>query len=119
MEPELLHILQHSLGLDQYGNGRQYRNHYVAGSGAVENCCALVEAGYMKEYHPSTLSGGDPVFTVTRKGIDAVSLESPIPPKLTRGQRRYKAYLSSECDETFGEWLKNPYWDQQRKRHGV
>jgi hypothetical protein len=61
MDPKLLHILQHSLGLDHYGNGRQYRNHYVAGGDAVENCRALVAAGYMEEYRPSALSGGDPV----------------------------------------------------------
>lgn len=29
LDAKLLHILQHSLGLDQYGRGRQYRNHFA------------------------------------------------------------------------------------------
>lgn len=42
------------------------------------------------------------------------------PPKtMTKSQRRYEAYLSSESNETFGEWLTNHYWDDYRVRHGV
>lgn len=118
MDNNLLHILQHSLGLNKYGMGTQYRNHFVAGPDDADKCRELVEMGYMKEYCASNLSGGDPVFTVTRKGKDAVSLESPAPPKLTRGQRRYRAYRESESDESFGEWLKNRYWDDYRERCG-
>ena len=31
-----LHILQHSLGLDKYGDGNQYRNHFVTGPGSTD-----------------------------------------------------------------------------------
>ena len=31
MTPEQLHILQHALGVDKFGLGEQYRNHYVGG----------------------------------------------------------------------------------------
>ena len=119
MDNNLLHILQHSLGVDKYGNGRRYRNHYVAGGADVEKCRALVSAGFMEEHPSNALCGGAPVFTVTPNGIDAVALESPAPVKMTRGQRRYRAYLSSGSDGTFGEWLKNHYWDDYRARHGV
>jgi len=96
MNQELLRILQHSLGVDKYGNGVQYRNHYVAGGEDIAMCRELVGMGYMKEGQPSELTGGDPLFMVTRAGKEAVSTESPEPPKLTRGQRRYQAYLQSE-----------------------
>ena len=32
MTKRQLEILQHSLGVDQYGRGPQFRNHYCAGS---------------------------------------------------------------------------------------
>lgn len=99
MEKELLHILQHSLGLDQYGQGRQYRNHYVAGGDDAKKCRSLVGQGYMQEHQATQLSGGDPVFTVTPAGIDYVSLNSPAPPqkpKLTRSQKRYQEYLAAD-----------------------
>jgi len=116
MKGQQLRILQHSLGLDRYGNGVQYRNHYCAGNDDVAICRELASMGYMEEREPSQLTGGAPLFLVTEAGINAVALESPPPPKLTRGQRRYNAYLESECLESFGEWLKNPYWNDLRKR---
>lgn len=105
MEKELLHILQHSLGVDQYGQGRQYRNHYC---GDGDQCRKLVDLGYMIEHRASELSGGDPVFTVTSAGKDAVVLESPAPPvvpKLTRSQRRYREFLRADYGGSFAEFL--------------
>jgi hypothetical protein len=103
-----LHILQHSLGLDQYGEGRQYRNHFCTGLGSKDwdSCMALVYDGLMKEHHPSELTGGDTLFTVTPKGIDFVALNSPQPPKLTRSQKRYRLWLKSDSGLSFGEWLR-------------
>ena len=105
--PEELHILQHSLGLDRHGEGRQYRNHFVTGPGSkdFESCRALADAGYMKDHGPRKLAGGDHCFTVTPQGIDAVALQSPPRPKLTRSQQRYREYLAAEANESFGEWL--------------
>lgn len=106
----LLHILQHSLGLDRYGQGRQYRNHYCAGPDDVGKCRELVSQSFMKEFPPSEISGGDPIFIVTAQGIDAVTLESPPPPKLTRGQKRYREYLEvSDCFDDFKHYLE---WKQ-------
>ena len=103
-----LHILQHSLGLDQYGEGRQYRNHYVTGplSDDWAHCKALVADGLMTERPASDLTGGDPVFFVTPKGIDFVALNSPQSPKLTRSQKRYRMWLKSDSGYSFGEWLR-------------
>ena len=110
-----LHILQHSLGLDQYGYGRQYREHFVTGPGSADydNCRELAADGLMKEHPPSELTGGDSLFTVTPKGIDFVALNSPKPPVLTRSQRRYRKWLKSNCGYSFGEWLKGEYYEQR------
>ena len=105
-----LHILQHSLGLDQYGDGNQYRNHFVTGEGSTdfEDCRALVADGLMTERSGNALSGGCSVFHVTPKGVDFVALNSPKrppEPKLTRSQKRYREFLSADCGLSFREWL--------------
>jgi hypothetical protein len=103
MTREQLHILQHSLGLDEYGQGNMYRNHYCGGE---EDCRPLVALGYMKEHAPGELTGGDPWFHVTDAGKAAVLAESPKPPKLTRAQKRYRAFLNTDSGMRFCEWLK-------------
>jgi hypothetical protein len=103
MTPEQLHILQHSLGVDQYGRGEMYRNHYVGGE---NQCRPLVALGYMVERAASELTGGDPCFHVTEAGKRAMLAESPIPPKLTRAQERYRRFLAADTGYSFGEWLK-------------
>jgi len=69
-----LHILQHSLGLDDHGRDskgalcppKTYRNHYVTddqgGSGAL--CNEMVAAGLMERHAPRAISGEMPIFTV-------------------------------------------------------
>ena len=105
-----LKILQHSLGLNQYGEGRQYRNHFVTGPGSADydDCLALVADGLMVERAGSEISGGYPVFCVTQKGVDFVKSHSPARPpekKLSRSQKRYRAWLASDCGLPFAEWL--------------
>lgn len=104
-----LSILQHSLGVDQYGHGVQYRNCFVTGPGTDDYpiCKQLVADGLMGEQRGSDLTGGDPWFYVTRKGKHFISEHSPKPPKLTRGQKRYRAFLEFGFGMTFGEWLKS------------
>ncbi len=96
-----LQILQHALGVDKYGDGHQFRNHFVTGpsSSDYSDCVVLVAAGLMKVGRKaSILTGGDTCFMVTPQGIDYVALNSPARPKQTRSQRRYSAYQASECD---------------------
>lgn len=105
-----LHILQHALGLDQFGEGVQYRNHFVAGVGSTDHslCRALVSDGFMVEKAGSPISGGNPVFFVTRPGKAFVAANSPArppAPKLTRSQKRYRAWLCADCGLSFAEWL--------------
>lgn len=75
---ESLHILQH-------GQGNTYRNRFVTTPRTDDwpLCMVHVEAGrqYVKE-------------------------QSPAPPRLTRSQRRYRAYLAADSGLSFGEWLR-------------
>ena len=105
-----LHILQHALGLDAFGEGRRYRNHFVTGEGSSDfgDCCALVADGLMTQHPGNELSGGDSVFAVTRDGIAYVEANSPRrppAPKLTRSQQRYRNWLRADCGISFAEWL--------------
>jgi len=107
MTPRQLEILQHALGVDQYGRGRQYRNHFCAGADDETICRELVAFGYMQQ-HPTTQ--WLPYFncSVTDAGKAAMTRESPKPPKLTRGQRRYREWLRVADLISFGDWLKRP-----------
>lgn len=105
---EKLHILQHSLGLDRYGQGNTYRNHFVTSNGTHDwpHCQTLVSDGLMSRFPPSALTGGSDCFVVTAAGRAYVAEHSPQPPKLTDGQRRYREFLQADSGLTFGEWLK-------------
>jgi hypothetical protein len=100
-----LEILQHSLGVDQYGQGQMYRNHFCAGGGDEHTCRELVEMGYMATFTRSYL----PYYncTVTEAGKAAMMAESPKPPKLTRSQKRYREFLDADTGRSFIEWLKD------------
>lgn len=103
-----LHILQHSLGADQYGRGAQGRNHFATDEGGDDHriCNDLVERGLMtvrRNYQPY---GGMDVFFVTDAGKRWMAENSPSPPKLTKSQQRYQDYLDADSGLRFGEWLK-------------
>jgi hypothetical protein len=119
MTKEQLHILQHSLGVDQYGQGSLYRNHYVGGA---DECRPLVAMGYMIEMKPRCISGGEVWFMVTNEGKTAMRSESPKPPKLTQSQKRYREFLnaSEAFSCTFREWLemRKQDWYKKMKTNG-
>ena len=102
-----LDILQHSLGLNEYGEGRQSRNHFVTDEGGPDDemCQELVAEGLMMKRSGSALSGGSPIFLVTPAGIDFVSLNSPTRPKVTRSKQRYLNFLAADGGMSFREWL--------------
>jgi hypothetical protein len=107
-----LGILQHSLGLNEYGQGEQYRNYFVTGAGSSEHqvCLELVGMGLMYVRKTSRiLTGGDDCFSVTAEGILYVIQNSPKPApekKLTRSQKRYRSFLEADCGLSFGEWMQ-------------
>jgi hypothetical protein len=107
MTDKQLRILQHTLGLDEYGRGSMYRNYYATGPESDPDCEALAEMGFMKQ-HPAQLFDGL-YFSVTDKGKEAVRELSPTPPKLTRSQKRYLRWANADCGLSFGQWLKGNY----------
>ena len=106
MTERQLEILQHSLGLDQYGQGQMYRNHFCAGGSDEETCRELVALGYMVQHETTKWL---PYFncSVTDAGKEAIKRESPRAPRLSRGQKRYRAFLEADTGESFGQWLKD------------
>lgn len=109
MTPEQLHILQHSLGVDQYGQGKTYRNHYCVGldegNATLADIRALVALGWMVEGHKIN-EDRDQYFHVTQFGQFAMKTHSPKPPKVSRGRQRYLEFLNADSGMTFGEFLK-------------
>jgi hypothetical protein len=105
MTPRQLEILQHSLGVDQYGRGQQYRNHFCAGDDDEAVCRELIELGYMQQHRTTELF---PYFncSVTEAGRWAMLAASPKPPKLTRSQQRYREFLDADSGLSFIEWIK-------------
>lgn len=115
-----LHILQHALGLDDYGRdsrGRPprdieepYRNRFVTSEDTKDwaLCMEHHDAGRMTKHGPGALFGGSTsyCFCVTETGLAFVRERSPKPPKQTRAQKRYDEWLDADSVLTFGEWLK-------------
>jgi len=87
LSKELLHILQHSLGVDQYGQGEMYRNRFCAGGKDIEKCQELTRIGYMVERKPVF---NDPRWSVTEEGIQAVQEQSPKPPQVNKSFEDWK-----------------------------
>jgi hypothetical protein len=103
-----LHILQHSLGVDQFGQGERYRNHFVTGPGSkdYDQCVDLVIRGLMTRRAGNAVTGGDDLFLVTPAGVAYMEQHSPKPPQLTRSAKRYRDFLAADAGTEFGEWLK-------------
>lgn len=127
MNKEQLHILQHSLGCDEYGLadiGRDendgcfgyYRNRYV--SDPTPDLLALVEAGLMRDHGAHKLAGGMHYYRVTEQGLFAMRRESPTAPKVSRARKRYLAFLDADLGCTFGEYLKNKWYAPIQDRAG-
>lgn len=89
-----LQIMQHALGADQYGRRpRDSRNHFVTNPECDDGqvCESLVSLGLMASHGPQgELTCGMTLYRVTDDGINVMLRESPVPPKLTRSQRRFR-----------------------------
>lgn len=123
MTAEQLHILQHSLGCDKYGCGElrddegdgcfgYYRNRYV--SDPAPDLVALVAAGLMRDRGAYEIAGGMHCYSVTDEGVAAMKRESPKPPNVSASRRRYIQFLDADLGCTFGEYLKNRRYKQNR-----
>ena len=118
MTPRQLEILQHALGVDEYGRTPKgftpfTRNYFCAGDKDEDDCRELVAQGMMQQHETTSWL---PYFncSVTELGIVTMKAASPKPPVLSRSKRRYRAYLDADCDMTFGHWLKSS-WGREVK----
>ena len=134
MPPDLLHILQHSLGCDQFGRptplGRIpnwddefgcYRNRFVTDprSPDGQKCQQLVAQGFMNDHGAQRLAGGMHCYTVSQAGYDAMKAASPAPPKVSKAKHRWSAYraMREVADITFEEYLRWPGRQEHEARH--
>ena len=80
MKKRHLEILQHSLGVDQYGRGNQYRNRFVTGPLSTDwpDCMELTELGFMRRREPHEFFGMEYLFTVTDAGKIAMATMTAI-----------------------------------------
>ena len=108
MKARKLEILQHSLGVDEYGRGNRYRNRFVTGEGSddFDVCASLAADGLMTDHGAIEVFGGSHCFSVSKDGQKWMALNSPPPPKLTKGQQRYRRFLDHDSGMKFSEWLK-------------
>lgn len=114
---QLTHIITHSLGLDDYGRGRCYRDYYVAGP-ALEGTPMrlLVDRGHMKDHGPQKIYSGDRLFTVTYAGKRWMLENVPPLPKMSKSKLRYQEYLRcGECFDNFLHFLQYTYGRKERE----
>lgn len=107
----LLHVLQHSLGVDEFGRGDQYRNRFVTGEGSTDHptCLEAVDRGLMDRHAGNTLTGDMDLFVVTDQGRNFVAQHSPRPDRKQKARDRYSRFLDLSDvmpDLTFQSFLK-------------
>lgn len=114
IDKDQLHVLQHSLGVDEFGQGMPYRDYFVTSGGSKDHkiCESLVAMGLMTNCGTKTFLQGD-VFRVTGEGMKACSVMSPEPPRKTAAQRRYSKYRAARdaLGVSFGEYLKQRLYE--------
>ncbi len=112
-----LHILRHSLGLDDSGRGTEFRNHFCTGPGTTDwpDIEALIALGLMENKGEVSMWGNNYGIVVTEAG-KAVARKQDPQPKLSRGTLRYRKWLrdSDALNCSFGEWLKGGYAKEAR-----
>lgn len=101
-----LHILQHSLGVDEREEKRcPYRNHYVAAEGQTE-LEQLVALGMMTPGRAvGWMDPDDRVYRVTEAGRAVALAALPPVPKRTRSQARYRRYMRVADLMSFREFM--------------
>lgn len=115
-----LNILQHTMGLDEFGRGNKYRNHFVSCKGHHDQpeIDIMVSEGLMEKVlgiHPELLGGKDShCFRVTRKGERYIEENSPKPPRLTKAQQRGARWREfGDMFDSFRDFLR---WDREKDR---
>lgn len=111
MSERILSILQHSLGVDKFGRGTQYREHFVTGEGSIDYpiCMEAERLGLMTRHAGNALTGEMDLFLVTDAGRAFVAEHSPRPDRRQKARDRYSRFLDISDvmpDLTFGDFLR-------------
>lgn len=108
-----IHILRHSLGLDDKGHGREYRNYYCSGLDC-DGYSDLIELEYFGLMKLGKIDHKNHFFYVTEEG-KSEARKGVVYHKLTRDQKRYQAFRAWKDvydDITFLDWLKKGFYKQ-------
>lgn len=104
MTANQLHILRHSLGLDEKGHGKMYRNGFATGPlcDGYKDIKELVRLGFMQR---GRVSYPNHYYHVTQAGKE-MAVAGVTYPKRTRAQQRYQRFLDADSGMKFIEWIK-------------
>jgi hypothetical protein len=108
-----LHILRHSLGLDDNGHGRSYRNYFCTGPecDSYQDCEALKEMGFMM---CGQVMDKNHFYHVTLAG-EGEALRDVVRPVLGASQRRYQKFLELDSGMTFKQFLTNKLYKEMHR----
>lgn len=122
-------ILLHTLGLREnmrfYEKDKikkPYRNYFYTDKNTTDFSFIqkLIEKKLMIDTGKGWPGQDGTYFCATDKGIKlAKEIAYNSIEKLTRSKKRYQLYLNCEVEETFIEWLLDPFYNNYRKRYGV
>jgi hypothetical protein len=116
-----IEILWHSLGVSPEKR-TPYRNHFCSCTDETESDLMsirrLEKAGYMLRFKSAFDNQNSMCFTVTESGKRFALENLPVPEKLSKSKIRYQLWKEyQDCfDVSFGDWLKEPYFDEMRKK---
>lgn len=122
VDKESLGILQHTTGIDRYGDRRDKRNFFGIrpGDGDYDICVKLTKSGHMKNNGSRPeIFGTEVFFSATRLGIDTARSEAEEMPafkKKTRSQENYAEFASFDPGYSFAEWLGVDPEEARKKR---
>ena len=107
-----LDIIEHATGRNY--TPRRDRNYFLAGEGSEDLALgrSLADRGFMRGGQSIGWCASDTHFAVTPQG-EAAYFAQRKPKTLSRGQRRYRDWLSEDGPLKFGEWLKQRQYDRQ------
>lgn len=107
-----IHILRHSLGLDDKGHGNQYRNYYCTGydCDGFKEVMDLAVRGLMEF---GRRDDRNLFYFVTDAGKKE-ALKDVVYPVLTRSQKRYQRFRDADYGASFKEWLM---WQKNLPQH--
>jgi len=117
IEKLLIDLMQHALGITDE-NPKSYRNYFCAAKRGkdTEGWRKLAILGYAKLYQKS---GNYTYYLVTESGKEIVYERwRSRQVKPTRGQKRYRAWLALDMEESFIDFLTDPYFNEYRKSQG-